>query len=60
LRLSGIVRDASGVLAIVEDPQGEIYFAKANELIAGVKLVRIDSAQVICEFGKRQYALELQ
>jgi hypothetical protein len=60
LRLSGIVRDAAGVLAIVEDPQGEIHFAKPEDVVAGVKLVRIDSARVICEFDKRQYALELR
>jgi hypothetical protein len=58
--LSGIVRDADGVLAIIEDPQGETHFARAEDVITGVKLVRIDSAHVICEFGKRKFELPLQ
>jgi hypothetical protein len=60
LRLSGIVRDANGVLAIIEDPQGETHFARAEDVITGVKLVRIDSSMVVCEFGKRKFELQLQ
>ncbi|MCI0616377.1 hypothetical protein L0244_25630 [bacterium] len=60
LRLSGIVRDANGVLAIIEDPQGETHFARAEDVVTGVKLVRIDSSRVIFEFGKRKFELQLQ
>jgi hypothetical protein len=59
LRLSGIVRDADGVLAIIEDPQGDTHFARAEDVITGVKLVRIDSSRVVCEFGKRKFELQL-
>ncbi len=60
LRLSGIVRDANGVLAIIEDPQGDTHFARPEDVITGVKLVRIDSSRVVCEFGKRKFELQLQ
>jgi hypothetical protein len=60
LRLSGIVRDADGVLAIIEDLQGETHFARAEDVITGVKLVRIDSSSVICQFEKLQFQLTLQ
>lgn len=60
LRLSGIVRDAEGVLAIIEDPQGDTHFARAEDVVTGVKLVRIDSNRVVCEFGKRKFELQLQ
>ncbi len=60
LRLSGIVRDTNGVLAIIEDPQGDTHFARADDVITGVKLVRIDSSSVICQFEKRQFQLTLQ
>jgi hypothetical protein len=60
LRLSGIVRDADGVLAIIEDPQGDTHFARAEDVITGIKLVRIDSSRVFCEFGKLKFELQLQ
>jgi hypothetical protein len=60
LRLSGIVRDANGVLAIIEDPQGDMHFARTDDVITGVRLVHIDSSRVVCEFGQRKFELQLQ
>jgi len=59
LRLSGIVRDGAGVLAIIEGPDGEIHFLKQRESLAGVKIVRIDSGSVSCEFDQKKIHLVL-
>lgn len=60
LRLSGIVRDGAGVLAMIEGPDGAIHFLKPQESLAGVKIVRIDSGSVSCEFNKAKFQLFLQ
>jgi hypothetical protein len=60
LRLSGIVRDHADVLAIIETPEGQVFFAHPQDTIAGVKLVRIDSSSVTCEFAKRKFQIELR
>lgn len=60
LRLSGIVRDGAGVLAMIEDPNGDIHFLKPREMVAGVKIVTIDSGSVTCAFDKEKFQLFLQ
>lgn len=60
LRFSGIVRDHANVLAIIETPDGQVFFAQPHDTIAGVKLVRIDSSSITCQFAKRVFQIELQ
>lgn len=60
LRFTGIVRDQADVLAIIEAPDGQVFFAQPQDTIAGVKLVRIDSSSVTCEFAKQRFRIELQ
>ncbi len=60
LRFSGIVRDREDVLAIIETPDGQVFFAQPQDTIAGVRLVRIDSSSVTCEFAQKKFELQLQ
>lgn len=60
LRLSGIIHDARGVLAVLESPEGEIHFAKSKDVIAGVEILAIASASVTCRFAKVRYEIPLE
>jgi len=60
LRLSGILRDSLGVLAIIEGPLGDVYFVKEGEQIGKVKIIAIDSSTVSILFGNKKHRLQLE
>ncbi len=59
LRLTGILKDASGTMAIVEFPDGAVYFVREKDVIEDVKILRIESNSVFCRFEKQEFSVEL-
>jgi hypothetical protein len=60
LRLTGIVMDSSGPMAIIETPGGEIKFVREKDIVAGVRIVSIDSSWIICRFEKQKFRLGIR
>ena len=60
LRLTGVLKDEYGVLAIIEAPGGDVQFVRESGEIAGVTIVSIDSNSVNCKFGKQAFRLRLR
>jgi hypothetical protein len=60
LRLTGILKDAAGVLAVIEAPDGEVHFVRNSEQISGVEIIAIDSSWVECRLGTLKYRLDLR
>ncbi len=60
LRLTGILKDTSGLLALIEDPNGDVFFIRKGDKITGVKIIGIDSKSVSCCFEKQEYRLVLR
>ncbi len=59
LRLTGILKDAAGFLAVIEAPDGEVHFVRKREQISGVEIIAIDSSWVECRLGTLKYRLHL-
>jgi hypothetical protein len=57
LRLTGIVMDSSGPMAIIETPSREIKFVREKDIIAGIQIVTIDSSWISCRFEKQKFRL---
>ena len=60
LRLTGILQDSSGPLAMIETLDKKMYFIHINEEINGVKIIMIDEKGIKCRFGKVEYRVELK
>lgn len=60
LRLTGIIKDPSGSLAIIEDTKQEIFFVQRGDTIAGVKIVSVDSTRIDCEYKNQKFTLILR
>jgi Tfp pilus assembly protein PilP len=60
LRFSGVLEDETGILAIIEGPDGTIYFAKGNDIIEGVHILKVKKDSIQYEFGKQKFWLELK
>jgi hypothetical protein len=53
------LKDASGTMAIVEFPDGAVYFVREKDVIEDVKILRIESNSVLCRFEKQEFSVEL-
>lgn len=60
LRLRGIIADLNGSLAVIEDARQHVFFAHAGDSISGVKIVRVDSTRIACEYQKQKFTLVLK
>ena len=60
LRLRGIIADPNGSLAVIEDARQHVFFAHAGDSISGVKIVRVDSTRIACEYQKQKFTLVLK
>lgn len=60
LRFSGILQDQSGILAIIESPSGSVYFARENDELEGVTLLKIGKDRIYCKFGKKRFEIILE
>lgn len=59
IRFCGIMRDAAGVLAIIESSSGELHFTQENAIVDSVRIVKIGAASIVCEYENSRYALPL-
>ena len=59
LRFCGVVQDGSGVLAIVEDPNGNVVFIRERDKIADVEIRRIARDALECQFKDQWFRLTL-
>ena len=60
LRLRGVIADPNGSLAVIEDARQHVFFAHAGDSISGVKIVRVDSTRIACEYQKQKFTLVLK
>lgn len=60
LRFSGVLRDSTGVLAIIEDALGVIHFVTAGDTVQGVVIRKVVTDTVFCRFGERRFMLRLR
>ena len=59
LRFCGVMEDSTGMLAIVEGSQGEVYFAKEEDVIEGVLVMNITREYMDCRFQDKTFQLSL-
>ena len=59
LRLTGLIRDERGVMAILEKQNGEVVFAREKDEVDGVVLKKISGDSLSCSFGKERFWLKL-
>ena len=59
LRLTGILKDASGTMAIVEFPDGAVFFVREKDVIEDIRFLRIESNSVFCRFKKQEFKVEI-
>jgi len=60
LRLTGVIADPNGSLAVIEDARQHVFFAREGDSISGVKIVRVDSTRIACEYQKQKFTLVLK
>ncbi len=60
LRLRGVIADPNGSLAVIEDARQHVFFAHEGDSISGVKIVRVDSTRIACEYQKQKFTLVLK
>jgi Tfp pilus assembly protein PilP len=60
LRFSGVIRDGGGILALVEDPEGNVRFVGENDTVSGVRIASIRKDTLVCIFGKKRFLLGLE
>ncbi len=60
LRLTGVIADPNGSLAVIEDSKQQVFFAHEGDSISGVKIVSVDSMTIACEYQKQKFTLVLK
>ncbi len=59
LRLTGIIKDRGGILAVIENMKQEIFFAEKGDSVGGVRIVSIDSSRIACEYKNQKFTLKI-
>jgi len=59
LRFTGLLKDDSGNLAVIEDLKGKIHFVDVNDRVAEVTITRISDHFVECTYRGKEFKLEL-
>ncbi|MBD3288910.1 hypothetical protein GF337_08920 [candidate division KSB1 bacterium] len=59
LRLTGILGDANGTMAIIEFPNGAVHFVREKDIIDNITIIKIESNAVLCRFEKQEFKVEL-
>jgi Tfp pilus assembly protein PilP len=60
LRFTGVIRDGKGILALVEDPGGNVHFVRENDTVLDVRITSIRKDTLVCTFDKRRFTLGLE
>ena len=60
LLFSGILQDKSDILAIIENPSGDVYFVAENDVVEGVTMLKISKDKIYCMFGKHKFEIMLK
>ena len=60
LRFSGVVSDSSGILAIIEDLNGQTYIAHIGDTVEGVIIFKIENHQMEYQFDGEKFVLQLR
>ncbi len=60
MRLTGVITDVGGTLAILEVASVGIFFARPGDMVAGIKVMTIDSAEATVKFKQQKITLRLQ
>lgn len=60
IQLVGILKDAAGPLAVIEDTKRQTHFVHEKDEIDGVKILKIDSSWVECFFEREKYRVKIK
>lgn len=60
LRLTGVIADSLSRLAVIEDANQHVFFARPGDSIAGVTILSIESRKIDCEYQEKMFSLRLK
>ena len=59
IRFSGVMQDSTGLMAVLESREGEVYFVHRGDTVEGVTIRNISRDSLSCLFGSLQYKIGL-